>query len=140
LGGERKLLPPISSLQLCDLGEILGLGQFLCQVEAGDYIPLGEINHCSIERCELRAVYGDVKPDRTLTPGEKTRRHAIAVRGTQLKGRVHPSSLMKEINMPTEAEIEAKFWKVLKSDRTMMLGLPSKASSPSIFFLRVQAG
>jgi hypothetical protein len=47
---------------------------------------------------------------------------------------------MKEINMPTEAEIEAKFWKVLKSDRTMMLGLPSKASSPSIFFLRVQAG
>ena len=25
--------------------------------------------------------------------------------------------------MPTEAEIEAKFWKALKSDRTLMLGL-----------------
>ena len=25
--------------------------------------------------------------------------------------------------MPSEAEIEAKFWKALKSDRTMMLGL-----------------
>lgn len=25
--------------------------------------------------------------------------------------------------MPTEAEIAAKFWKALKSDRTLMLGL-----------------
>jgi general stress protein 26 len=29
----------------------------------------------------------------------------------------------KEQPMPSEAEIEAKFWKALKSDRTMMLGL-----------------
>jgi general stress protein 26 len=30
---------------------------------------------------------------------------------------------MKECVMPSEAEIEKKFWKALKSDRTVMLGL-----------------
>jgi len=51
LGGERKLLLPISYLQIHDLGEILGSGQFSCQLEAENYISQSEVDDFQVKRC-----------------------------------------------------------------------------------------
>ena len=42
-------------LQFNDLGEILGACQSLGQVEAGIYVPLGDVDDFAVERCSTLA-------------------------------------------------------------------------------------